>query len=154
MKILEILDVGSKYVHSWPEGDEQYGRWVEYRGLAEDGEHRVRIAFGNRKVYGRIRPRVLLLIDGYPHAEFFGADDFEYSGEVLSEIKVRGEVGEPICRYPEEAIPDRYVMFNTTGLPTRVDAKGVHGAWAVVANVSDHESMIAFVALKRSERER
>jgi len=73
---------------------------------------------------------------------------------VLSEIKVRGEVGEPICRYPEEAVPDRYIMFHVTGLPLRVNAKGVHGAWAVVANISDHESMIALAALKMSERVR
>ena len=74
------------------------------------------------------------------------------SGEVLSDIWVRGEGGEVMCRYPDDPIPERYVGFNTVGLPRRVSAKGVRNSWSVVANVSDHKTMIALAALRRRER--
>jgi hypothetical protein len=43
-------------------------------------------------------------------------------------------------------------MFNTVGLPYRVDASGVHNVWAVVANISNHKTMIALAALRNLER--
>jgi hypothetical protein len=36
---------------------------------------------------------VVIWINDHPHAEFIGADDFDVSGELLSEIKVPGERG-------------------------------------------------------------
>ena len=122
--------------------------------MSADGEHRVRIGFGTRTTYGHSRRRVVEWIDDHPHAEFLGADDFERSGDVLAEIKVPGTTGERICRYPEEAIPERYSGLPVVGLPTRVTGPGVHNAWAVVANVADHRTMFALAALRRFERNR
>lgn len=72
----------------------------------------------------------------------------------LGEIKVPGNTGERICRYPEESVPERYSGLPVAGLPTRVNGAGVHNAWAVVANVSDHRTMFALAALRRLERNR
>jgi hypothetical protein len=98
--------------------------------------------------------RVVVWIDDHPHAEFVGADDFDHSGDVLSEIKVPGDPGERICRYREEPVPERYAGLPVIGLPTRITGTGVHGAWAVMANVSDHRTLIALAALRRLERNR
>lgn len=125
---------------------------MEYRAIAEDGIHKVRIGFGKRFVYGVDRLRVVVWIDGYPQTEFFSADDFDASGDVLSEIKIHRGKAEVMCRYLDAAIPERYTVFNTIGLPTRVKAKGVHNAWAVVTNISDHKTMIGLAALKHLER--
>lgn len=103
---------------------------------------------------GQQRKRVILWIDGHPQAEFVGTDDFEYSGDLVSEIKVPGEAGERMCRYPEESIPERYSGLPVIGLPTRVTGPGVHSAWAVLANIANHRLMIALPALRRSERDR
>ena len=147
MQIVGVSAAGSNYQYRWPSGNvESFPSWLEYRVRAEDGQHILRIGFTRRSVYGSDRARVVIWIDDHPHAEFVGADDFDFSGEVLSEIKVPGEVGERICRYPDEPIPERYAAFNTAGLPTRIQAQGVHGAWAVVANLCDHKTMTALTA--------
>ena len=153
MQIVRVIQAGTGFSFQWPSGDvETYSTWVEYRARAEDGEHRIRIGFGKRPVWGQERERVVVWIDDYPHAEFFGADDFETSGEVLSDIWLRRADREVMCRYPDDAIPERYVPFSPVGLPTRVIAKGVRSSWAVVANVSDQNTMIALAALRRTER--
>ena len=155
MQITNVLQSGKNYQFKWPGGDtETYPSWIEYRAIAEDGEHKVIIGYGTRPVYGQNRVRVIVWIDEHPHAEFFSADDFDVSGDVISEIRIRGDVGEVICRYPTDPIPERYTPFKTLGLPTRVDAKGVHNAWAIVANISDHKVMIALAGLRRMERSR
>ncbi|GEM_PF-1649832 len=149
MQVLRIMNVGTNYQYKWPSGDtEIYKHWVEYVALDKRGEHSVRIGFGRRPAYGKERVRVVVWIDDYPQAEFIGADDSETSGEVLSEIKVPGERGERICRYPDEPIPERYIMFNVVGLPLRVQAKGVHNAWAVSVNIADHKTMVAVAGLR------
>jgi hypothetical protein len=154
MQITDVLRVGTSYRYKWPDGTiETYLNWIDYQALAGDGKHKIKIGFCRRTVYGQKRERVTVWIDGYPQTEFFGADDFEASGEVLSEIRVHRDVGEVLCRYPDDAIPERYSVFNTVGLPARVHAKGVRNAWAVVANISDHRSMIGLAALRRIERE-
>lgn len=155
MRIVRMKDAGRNFSYQWPDGSKEvYDCFVEYEATAEDGEHTVKIGFGNRHTYGRSRSRIVVFIDEHPHGEFLGADDFENSGEVLSEIKVPGEVGERICRYPDEAIPERYTLFDTVGLPLRVQASGVHRAWAVVANIADHKTLVALAGLRRLERER
>lgn len=153
MKIVKIIGAGEEFTHKWPDGEETYDHFVEYEAKAEDGDHVVKIGFGKRDTYGmKDRIRVLVLIDGKVYAEFLGADDFEVSGEVLSEIKVPGNVGERICRYPEEAVPERYNMFNVEGLPLRVKGKGVHNSWAVVANIGDHKTLVALSGLRKLEK--
>lgn len=153
MQIINLTKTGKNFKFIWPGNQKEiYANWVEYRAVAEDGDHKVRIGFGERFVYGLERLRVVVWIDGYPQAEFFSADDFEASGDVLSEIKVHSGKAEIMCRYLDAAIPERYTVFNTIGLPTRVNAKGIHNAWAVVTNISDHRTMIGLAALKRLER--
>lgn len=154
MHIVGIKNAGTGYQYRWPEGIESYDYWVEYVALSEDGEHSIIVGFGRRTTYGRKRVRVVVWIDGYPQAEFLGADDFNKSGEVLSEIKVPGDGGERICRYPDGTLPERYALFNVVGLPVRVEARGVRNAWAVVVNIADHKTMIALAALRRFERNR
>jgi len=154
MRIIKMKDAGRNFTYQWPEGTEAYDHFVEYEATAEDGKHNVKIGFGKRYTYGRERIRVVIWIDDHPHAEFLGVDDFENSGEVLSEIKVPGDVGERICRYPDEPIPERYAMFNVEGLPIRVQGPGVHNAWAVVTNIADHRTLTALAALRRLERRR
>ena len=155
MQLLDVAEVGTDYDYHWPSGNvEPYPHWIEYRSVGGDGEHRVRIGFGIRSVYGRDRKRVVVWVDGRPQAEFLSADDFEHSGDVLSEIKIPGSVGERICRYPDEAVPERYSGLPVAGLPTRVSGPGVHSAWAVVANISEHGVLFSLAALRRLERDR
>jgi len=153
MLSVKIADVGKNYIFKWPGGQkETYHYFVEYTTKAEDGRHVARLGFCERRVYGKDRIRIVIWIDEHPHAEFLGADDFKSSGEVLSEIKIPGQIGERICRYPRESVPERYAMFSLVGLPRRVKYKGVHKAWAVVANIADHRTLIALAGLKRLER--
>jgi len=153
MKIVKIIDTGKEFTHKWPDSEETFDYFIEYEAKAEDGDHRVKIGFGKRETYGiEDRTRVIILIDGKVYTEFLSADDFEVSGEILSEVKVPGNVGERICRYPEEAVPERYNMFNVEGLPLRVKGKGVHNTWAVVANIGDHKTLVALAGLRRLEK--
>ena len=154
MHIIGLTGVRTNFEYQWPKEKETFGQVVEYETRAKDGRHSVWVGFCRRPVYGKDRVRVVIWINGQPHAEFLGADDFDRSGEVLSEIKIPGHRGERICRYPNEPIPERYNMFNVVGLPVRVRAKGVHKAWAVVANIADHKTMIMLAALRRLERSR
>ena len=153
MRIRDIRDVGRDYDYKWPDGMvERYYHWIEWTAVAPDGEHVLRIGKAIRPVYGKERARVTVWIDGQPHAEFLGADDFESSGEILCELKVHGDVGERIVRYPDEPIPERYAGFRVVGLRTRVSGPGVHEAWAVVCGIADHESLAALGGLRRLER--
>lgn len=155
MQLLDIAAVGADWVYRWPSGNEEpYPHWIEYHAIGADGKHHVRIGFGTRQVYGHDRKRVVVWIDGHPHAEFLGADDFDHSGDVVSEIKVPGNAGERICRYPDEPIPERYSGLPVVGLPVRVSGPAVRNAWAVVANIADHRVLFALAALKRLERNR
>ena len=155
MQILRISGVGENYDYRWPGGNtEHYDNWIEYEALAVDGSHSMRIGVGYRPTYGKDRVRVVIWVDGKPQAEFLGADDYTNSGDVLSELKVPGEHAQRICRYPEEPVPERYAGLPIVGLPTPVSGPSVHGAWAVVTNISDHRTMCALAALRRLERER
>ena len=102
--------------------------------------------------YKKDRTRVVIWIDEYPEAEFVGADDFDLSGDLLSEIKVRG--GQEICKYGNDPVPARYAPFHVVDLKNRIRGKGVMNAWAVVANVADHKMMVALAALRRLEKKR
>ena len=152
MQLLDVTSAGVDYRYQWPSGNEESFIWIEYRALESTAEHDVRIGFCDRKTYGQLRRRVVLWIDMYPYAEFVGADDFQHSGEVLSEIKVSDKQGGKMCRYPDETVPEEYAGLPTASLKSRVSGSGVHGAWAVVANVADHHTMFALAAVRRMKR--
>lgn len=72
MQLLDIIAVGSDHIYRWPSGNEEpYPNWVEYRAVATDGGHQVRIGFGSRVTYGQPRRRIVVWIDNHPHAEFW-----------------------------------------------------------------------------------
>ena len=155
MQLLNVTAVGNDYSYRWPDGNTLlYPHWIEYQAVGSDGDHNVRIGFGSWPTYGRARRRVVVWIDDRPQVEFQGADDFNQSGDILSEIKVPGDAGERICRYPDEPVPERYSGLPVVGLPTRILVPGVHRAWAVLANIADHRVMFALAALRRIERNR
>jgi hypothetical protein len=152
MQLLDIIGVGKRYKYKWPVGWESFDHWIEYRARTGRGIKTVRIGFGIRHTYGNDRRRVVVWLNGRPAAEFVGADDFATSGDLLAEIKVPGRRGERMCRYPDDPVPERYAGLPIIGLPTRVTGSGVHQAWAVVANVSDHRMLVALAALRETER--
>jgi len=150
MQIVELVRVGGAFSYKWPTVSEKFNHSIRYRALDEDGSHEIKIGFGVRHAYRKDRTRVVVWIDDYPEAEFVGADDFDLSGDLLSEIKIRG--GKEICKYGEDSAPARYAPFHVVGLKNRIHGKGVRNAWAVVANVADHKTMIALAALRRLEK--
>jgi len=153
LQIKKVIDMRKDFHYTWPTGVVENYYLIEYQAIAEDGEHKVKILFGEREVYEKTRARVMILIDDNLYAEFVGADDFEKTGEVLSEIRIRHNNGKKMCRYPDDPIPERYTMFRVEGLSNRIKVKGVHNAWAVVANVSDHKSLITLASLRRLEKQ-
>ncbi|MDL1971449.1 MAG: hypothetical protein LWW94_10915 [Candidatus Desulfofervidaceae bacterium] len=153
MQLLDILKVTKNYSYRWPGGDvERYEIAITYKAVSNDGEHEITIAYTKRNTYGKDRRRVVW-IDGYPYAEFLAADDFYVTDEVLSEIKFYDEENESIrmCRYAEDAIPQRYSMFKVDSLRRRVNGAGVHNAWAVVSNIADHLTMSYLASMRKYE---
>ena len=105
MRVKGLTAAGIDYEYTWPSGNiERFQAWIEYQGTAPNGDRLIRIGFGVRSVYGKERAHVVVWVDGHPQAEFLGADDFDASGEILCEIKIPGDPGERICRYPSEPI--------------------------------------------------
>jgi len=152
MRITNLKDVGTDYAYQWPVGIETFEHYIDYEApdTGRGKPHTIRIGFcKNRPTYGTNRIRIVVWIDGYPYAEFLGADDFEKSGEVLSVVKV----GSKDCSYIDDVIPERYVPFRVVGLKTRVSGKGTRNAWAIVANVTDHKTMVALAGLRRLEKD-
>jgi hypothetical protein len=151
MRILELTAVGSHYQHQWPDYQQDFASWLEYRVVTDAGHKTYRLAFGQQSVYGRTRRHVVVLDGGFSVAEFNGADDFEATGELLSELKVRSGNSVVLCRYPDDPIPRRYAGLPIVGLRTRID--GAHQAWAVVVNIADHETICYLAGLRSVERE-
>jgi hypothetical protein len=155
MQLLDVEATGTNHEYLWPSGDtEIYEHWIQYRAVSAEGERHIRIGFGTRPAYGQDRKRMVMWIDDYPHPEFLGDDDFEVTGNVLSEIRVPGEKEQRICRYAEESVPPRYADLNVVGLRTRVSSPNLHNAWAAVGNIADHKTLFALAALRLRERER
>ena len=150
------MEVRNNYNYAWPDGNEEnFDLAVTYKAFSEAGNHNITIGYSYRNTYGRDRRRVVVWIDDYPHAEFLAADDFDKTGEVLSEIRFceREDESMRMCRYGDDAIPQRYSMFRTDSLKRRVSGDGVHDAWAIVSNISDHTTMSALAGMRKYERE-
>jgi len=41
MHIVRLRDAGRNFTYQWPDSSETYDYYVEYVGLAEDGEHTI-----------------------------------------------------------------------------------------------------------------
>jgi len=155
MQLLDVLKVIKNYSFQWPDGNtEKYKVAITYKAVSNDGEHEITIGYTKRDTYGKDRRRVVVWIDNYPYAEFFAADDFNVTGEVLSEIKFYDEENESIrmCRYAEDVIPQRYSMFRVDSLKRRVKGPGVHDAWCVVSNIADHITMASLASIRKYEK--
>jgi hypothetical protein len=139
----------------WPNGEATYPQWVDYVVAAPHGTFVARTGFGVVKVYDLPRKRVILWKGQEALAEFVGADDFEQTGDVLSLIKISSDdgPGERNCRYPEEAIPERYASLPVVGFRNRITGARTARALAVAANVGDHRKLCALAGLRWQERQ-
>ncbi|MHA1954700.1 MAG: hypothetical protein ACW96U_12220 [Candidatus Heimdallarchaeaceae archaeon] len=152
MKVVSFLGVKEDFEYQWFDNIEKY-TVIQYIAVDEQGRYEVQIGQTERETYGLNRKRVLVFIEGYPYAEFVAADDFDKTGDLLSEIRLlQADNRLDMCEYPEEGIPSMYANFSVEGLPNRIKAKGVHSAWSVVANISDHKTMISLAFLRKKEK--
>jgi hypothetical protein len=148
-----LIDGAFEYEYRWPSGNEEhYDQCFVYQVESSGEVLSVRIGFGMRDTYGRKRRRVVVWINGYPQAEFLGADDYSDTRDTLCEIKIQTADGYRLCKYPSQRVPERYSDLLIVGLPTRVKAKGTHKAWAVLANESDHVAYIRTGLLRMEDR--
>lgn len=153
MKIISFLGVKENFEYQWFDNVEKY-TVVQYIAIDNEGRHEVQIGHTERETYGLNRKRIVIFIDNYPYAEFVAADDFDRTGDLLSEIRILQKDGNfDMVEYAEEGIPSFYSNFTVEGLPNRIKTKGVRNAWSVVANISDHKTMIALAFLRKHERD-
>lgn len=154
MQIVRITGVGRDYDYQWPAGAERYRYWVEYEARDAYATHHIRVGYGTRHAYGEDRERVVVWVDGRPAVEFAGADDFETTGEVVTVLKVPNESGpgERNVAFPDDPVPERYLLFAPVRHRSRIDGPRAPHAWGVVINVSDHHRFAAFAALRNLER--
>ncbi len=155
MQLLDIKGVLTNYSFQWPDKNvEKYDATVIYQAISNDGNHEIKIGYCYRYTYNQDRRRVMVWIDDHPHAEFLAADDFDITGEVLSEIRFYDEERDSLrmSKYAVDAVPQRYSIFKFDSLKRRVAGDGVHDAWAIVVNISDHVTMSALAAMRKYER--
>ena len=156
MQLLDITKPASNHSFQWPGGDtEKYDAAIFYKSVSNDGEHEITIGYSVRNTYGKDRRRVVVWIDNYQYAEFLAADDFNVTGEVLSEIRFYDEEDESkrMCRYTGDAVPQRDSMFRVDSLKRRVEGTGVRDAWSVVSNIADHVTMSSLASMRKYESE-
>ena len=156
MQLLDVLNVSDNFSFQWPGGDtENYDVAISYNAVSSDGKHKITIGYSARNTYGKDRRRIVVWIDEYPYAEFLASDDFDVTGEVLSEIRIYDEDNESkhMCRYADDAVPQRYAMFRVDSMKRRVQGSGVHDAWVVVSNIADHLTMSSLASMRKYEIE-
>jgi hypothetical protein len=153
MKVISFLGVKENFEYQWFDKMEKY-TVIQYIATDDEGRHEVQIGQTERETYGLNRKRIVVFIDNYPYAEFVAADDFDKTGDLLSEIRILQKDGNfDMVEYPEEGIPPFYSNFTVEGLPNRIKSKGVRKAWSVIANISDHKAMMALAFLRKYERD-
>ena len=155
MQIINLRNTLHNFDYEWPKDIESFDNGVEYDAISATGSCVVKIGYCWRQAYGRNRRRVLVWIDDYPYAEFIAADDFNISGEVLSEIRFydKESQSKKMCRYGQDSVPQRYAVFRCDSMKRRISGERVHDAWAVVANISDNYTMAALAAMRKYEIE-
>ncbi|MGQ9689610.1 MAG: hypothetical protein ACUVXF_12640, partial [Desulfobaccales bacterium] len=45
MRIIGISGAGGNFLYKWPTVEENFDHYLDYRAIAEDGEHEVRLGF-------------------------------------------------------------------------------------------------------------
>jgi hypothetical protein len=81
MRILELTAVGSHYQHQWPDYQQDFASWLEYRVVTDAGHKTYRLAFGQQSVYGRTRRHVVVRSVATLTIRFrVGMPDFPLSG--------------------------------------------------------------------------
>jgi hypothetical protein len=147
MQPLELIGVERDYSYRWLDKGEgkvdNYPQSIVYR--VGGVNQMVRLGFASEHRYGRERKRVIVWIEGHATC-FLGADDFESSGDVLFEINTPGQL--TMCRYPEP-VPEPYQALILVEFKNRISGPGVPNAWAVVANIADHLTMIRTAIARR-----
>lgn len=153
MRIQSCIKKDKDFKYRWPD-EVQYFSACEYKAVSEDGLHSVRIGVREKIKYGKKRKMVVVWIDRYPFTQFVGTDDFDSSGEVVSEIKffdsASGKFRRCLCK--KYGIPPQFADFKVVRLQDRVNAPGVPDVWAVVADIDDHEQIAEYAGLRRQEK--
>ncbi len=104
--------------------------------------------------YRRDRLRVVVWIDGHPHAEFLGADDLRSRGKWWLRLKSPENEAKEFVVTPMNQSLSATPCSRWRGLNYGSGGKGVRGTWAVIPNVGNHETVIALAGLRRLERMR
>lgn len=122
----------------WPEGPEEMAV-TQLRALLPGGAVEVGVGrvLGGRFAFGRIRPRIHVLVGGEVQAEFVGADDFEQSGEMLSVLKQPG--GNKHAARPSD-VPEQYHGLHVEPFHDLIRSKRTFSSLAVVAHEDDVET--------------
>lgn len=153
MRIQSCINKDKDFKYRWPDEVQEFSA-CEYKAAGEDGLHSVRIGVREKVKYGEKRKMVVVWIDGYPFTQFVGADDYDSSGEVVSEIKffdsALGKFRRCLCK--KDGIPPQFADFKVVRMQDRVNAPGVPDVWAVVVGIRDHEQMAEYAGLRRQEK--
>lgn len=147
MRALDIIAVGIDYEFTWFDHGEHkvvnYPHYIEYR--VQGVEDPARVGFGHETRYGCERRRVIVWVDGHATG-FLGADDFKVTGEMVHGLYLPGQ--RAICRYTEPK-PEDYSGLTLIEYKSSIRAPKVPHAWAVVANIADHATMIRAAIARR-----
>ncbi len=132
---LVLTSIG-KYQHPWPDGGVNYDALYFDAGGFKRKVVKVIVGFTEEVIWGRLRPRVDLFVDGKPTVRFTGADDYAKSGLLLSLIK-KGSRTIPA----EGTLPLLYFSLKVVRYSDYFGGKGYKGA-AVAVEGGDLRGMI------------
>jgi len=139
---IKLVKVDPQYTYRWPDGSIETYKAVVYNVQSRE----VSIGFTQKKAYGTMRGRVVVFVDGYPEAEFCGADDYDITGRLVAVIK------RPDGKYMDmNELNEEYV-----GLPifdhSTIITKGFKGKVGLVATEYDHDLMIRHALIQSKWR--
>lgn len=150
--VLKKVNEAAEYTFHWWDGlNEPYERYIEYDIIAspsglEAGQ--IRLAFGTREAYGKLRRRILVFRDQMNVlAEFVGADDYEKSGLVLWLLK-KPDSREDV--HPDDDIPADYQRFRCVRFSDYVQGPWARGGFAVIVHEAYHAILIEAALVRQS----
>lgn len=128
------------FSYRWPNGTiEEYAEAYEGTVKVNSVQVGVKIGIGERPAAGKVRKRVVVLLDGRPTVEFAGVDDFEKSGLVASVVTLRNRKR----LKPGQRVPDEYRSFRLVRYNTVVTGPRAMSVMAVLAKINDHDTMVS-----------